>query len=72
MNVNMMKTEIEQLEKTLNALVHRPQLIRREYWISQIEGLLEQPGLSPHDRLRLLALRDMVGLPAHECAAVSP
>jgi hypothetical protein len=70
--VNMMRNEIEQLEKTLNTLVHRPQLIRREYWTSQIAGLLEQPGLSPQDRLRLHALRDMVGLPAGECVAVAP
>lgn len=70
--MNMVKTEIEQLEKALKVLVHRPQLIRRDYWTSQIEGLLEQPGLCPQDQLRLHALRDLLGLPARECAAVSP
>jgi hypothetical protein len=70
--VNMVKTEIEQLEKTLNALARHPQLIRRGYWTSQIEGLLEQPGLSTQDQLRLHALRDLLGLPARECTVVSP
>ena len=68
----MVKTEIAQLEKALKVLVHRPQLIHRDYWASQIEGLLEQPGLSPQDQLRLHALRDLLALPARECAAVSP
>ena len=70
--MNMVKTEIEQLEKAMKVLVHRPQLIRRSYWMSQIEGLLEQPGLSPQDQLRLHALRDLLGLPTCECSAVSP
>ena len=69
--MNMVKTEIGQLEKALNALIHRPQLIRREYWASQIEGLLEQTGLSAHDRQRLHALRDLLDLPAPECTVVS-
>ena len=68
----MVKTEIGQLEKALNALVHRPQLIRRDYWTSQIEGLLEQAGLSAHDRQRLHALRDLLDLTARECTVVSP
>lgn len=70
--MNMAKTEIEQLENALNALVHRPQLIRFDYWTSRIEGLLEQTGLSPRDRQRLHALRDLLGLVPRECTVVSP
>jgi len=70
--VNVVKTEIGQLEKALNALVHRPQLIRRDYWTSQIESLLGQTGLSAQDRQRLHALREVLGLPRHECTSVSP
>ena len=69
--MNMVKTEIEKLEKALNALIRRPQLIRRDYWMSQIEGLLAQTGLSPQDRQRLNALHDLLA-PAGECAVVSP
>ena len=61
--MNMVKTEIGNLEKALNALVHRPRLIRREYWISQIECLLGSPGLAPQDRQRLCALLDLLGTP---------
>jgi hypothetical protein len=64
--VNMVKTEIGQLEKALNALVHRPRLIRREYWISQIECLLGSPGLVAQDRQRLCTLLDLLGTPAEE------
>ncbi|WP_254700402.1 hypothetical protein [Trinickia violacea] len=68
----MVKTEIEQLEKALNALVHHPQLIRRDYWTSQIESVLERTGLSPQDRKRLQALRDLLGFLTGECTAISP
>lgn len=66
--MNMVKTQIGQLEKALNALVHRPRLIRREYWISQIECLLIEgsPGLAAQDRQRLCALLDLLGTPAEE------
>nr|WP_202031566.1 hypothetical protein [Paraburkholderia sacchari] len=60
-HVDIVKTEIGQLEKVLDALIRRPRLIRREYWISQIENLLEKPRLSPLDRQRLHALRDLLG-----------
>ncbi|MEX3985293.1 hypothetical protein AB4Y45_40800 [Paraburkholderia sp. EG287A] len=62
--MDFVKTEIGQLEKALNALVRHPQLIRREYWISQIEGLLGRPRLSPQDRQRLCALLDLLRTPA--------
>jgi hypothetical protein len=65
--VNMVKTEIGQLEKALNALVHRPRLIRREYWRSQIECLLGSPGLAAQDRQRLCALLDLL---AHSCRGI--
>jgi hypothetical protein len=65
--VNMVKTEIGQLEKALNALVHRPWLIRRDYWASQIECLLGRPDLSTQDRQRLCALLDLLGTPVAEC-----
>lgn len=66
--MNMVKTEIGQLEKALSALVHRPRLIRRDYWASQIECLLGRPGLSALDRQRLRALLDLLGNPIAECS----
>lgn len=66
--MNMVKTEIGQLEKALSALVHRPWLIRRDYWASQIECLLGRPGLSALDRQRLRALLDLLGNPIAECS----
>jgi hypothetical protein len=68
MNVNMVKTEIGQLEKALNALVCRPRLIRRDYWVSQIECLLARPGLSAQDRQRLRTLLNLLGTPVAECS----
>jgi hypothetical protein len=68
-NVDMVKTEIGQLEKAVNALVHRPWLIRREYWALQIECLLGRPALSLQDRQRLRALLDLLGTPIAECIA---
>ena len=64
--MNTVKTEIGQLEKALSALVRRPRLIRRDYWISQIECLLGRPGLSAQDRQRLCALLDLLGSPVTE------
>ena len=69
--MNTVKTEIGQLEKALNALVRRPRLIRREYWISQVECLLGSPGLLPQDRQRLRALLDLLGAPAEECGVLA-
>lgn len=65
--MNTMKCEIGQLEKALSALVHRPWLIRRDYWASQIECLLGRPGLSVQDRQRLRALLTLLGTPVAEC-----
>jgi hypothetical protein len=59
----MTKIEIGELEKALAALVSRPRLIRRDYWMSRIECLLEGPGLSVQDRRRLCTLRDALGTP---------
>ncbi|MFM0133307.1 hypothetical protein [Paraburkholderia sediminicola] len=64
----MVKTEIGQLEKALNALVHRPWLIRRDYWTLQIECLRGRPGLSAQDRQRLRVLLDLLGIPVAECS----
>ena len=65
--MNTTKTEIRQLEKALAALVCRPKLIRRDYWVSQIECLLGGPGLSAQDRQQLCALLDLLGIPSEEC-----
>ena len=65
--MNMVKTEIGQLEKALNVLVSRPRLIRRDYWTSQIECLLGRSGLSAQDRQRLSTLLDLLGSTAAEC-----
>ncbi len=67
--MNMVKSEIGQLEKALNALVNRPRLIRRDYWTSQIECLLGRSSLSVHDRQRLSTLLDLLGRTAAECGA---
>jgi hypothetical protein len=58
--VDIIKTEIGQLEKTVNALAFRPRLIRREYWIAQVESLLERPGISAADRQRLCTILDLL------------
>lgn len=59
--MNMVKTEIGQLERALNVLSCRPRLIRRDYWKTQIERLLERTALTAQDRQRLLALLDLLG-----------
>jgi hypothetical protein len=64
--VNMGKAEIRQLEKALAALVCRPRLIRRDYWVSEIECLLASPGLSAQDRQRLGALLVLLATPSEE------
>jgi hypothetical protein len=58
--MDVVKTEIGQLETAVRTLVRRPQLIRPGYWISQIEGLLARPRLSAQDRQRLCALLDQL------------
>lgn len=67
--MNTVKAEIGQLEMALNTLVRRPRLIRRDYWISQIECLLGRSGLSAQDRQRLRALLDLLGPLAAPCTA---
>jgi hypothetical protein len=62
--MDRVKSEIEQLEKALNALICRPRLIRRDYWMTQVEALLERSGLTPEDRQRLDALLALLGEPA--------
>ncbi|PTB17888.1 hypothetical protein C9I57_25520 [Trinickia symbiotica] len=61
MHVNMLKADVGQLEKAVNVLITRPRLIRREYWVSQIDSLLELPSISMLERQRLCALLDLLG-----------
>jgi hypothetical protein len=69
--MDSVKTEIGRLEKSLNTLVRRPRLIRREYWLSQIDGLLERPGLSMQDRRRLRDLLDLLVTPGEQCGVMA-
>lgn len=69
--MNIAKTELRELEKALAALVGRPRLIRRDYWVSEIECLLGSPGLSAQDRQRLCALLDLLGTPSEECGVLA-
>lgn len=64
--MDVLKTDIGQLEKAVNALITRPRLIRREYWVSQIDSLLERPSISMPERRRLCALLDLLGTVAIE------
>jgi len=50
--------EIERLEKTVHTLGRLPWLVRREYWVSQIEVLMQAPAISADDRRRLGRLID--------------
>jgi hypothetical protein len=54
--VDVSKVDIGQLEKAVNTLICRPHLMRHDYWVSQIDSLLERPSLSAPDRRRLYAL----------------
>jgi hypothetical protein len=54
--MDVSKIDIGQLEKAVNTLIGHPHLIRHEYWVSQIDSLLERPSLSAPDRRRLCAL----------------
>lgn len=58
--MNLAKNEIEQLEKTVHTLVRLPWLVRRQYWVSQIERLLDAATVSAQDRRRLVALLDLI------------
>lgn len=62
----ILENEIRQLERSVNTLVCRPTLIRREYWAAQTERLLIFPGLSARDRGRLTALLELLGITASE------
>lgn len=59
--MDIVKTEIGQLERAVNTLAFRPRLIRREYWVAQVENLLERPRISAQDRQRLNVLLDLLG-----------
>jgi hypothetical protein len=56
----MVRGEIERLEKTVHTLGRLPWLIRREYWVSQIEHLLAATTTSMTDRRRLTALLEQL------------
>jgi hypothetical protein len=82
--MSIVETEIGQLEKAVNTLVRRPRLIRQEYWASEIEDVLERPGITARDRQRLSTLLDLLGTLANErpvqasapgnadCSAIQP
>ena len=67
----ILENEIRQLERSINILVCRPTLIRREYWAAQTEKLLLRPGLSSIDRSRLTALLVLLGIVARDPAPQS-
>lgn len=64
----ILENEITQLERSINTLIRRPTLIRREYWATQTERLLVLPGLSDRDRRRLSALLVLLGVTSREQA----
>ena len=64
----ILENEIRELERSINTLICRPTLIRREYWVAQTERLLVLPGLSARDRHRLTVLLDLLGVTIHEQA----
>lgn len=55
------RSDIGELERAVNTLVHRPGLIRRDYWRSEVERLLGRTGITARDRQRLHALHDLLG-----------
>ncbi|MEX3897861.1 hypothetical protein [Paraburkholderia sp. BR10954] len=59
-NIVVLENEIRQLESSVNTLVRRPTLMRREYWTAQAEKLLLLPGLSARDRHRLSNLLALI------------
>lgn len=59
--MDVLKIDVGQLEKAVNTLISRPRLIRPEYWVSQIDSLLERPSISAPERQRLRALLDLLG-----------
>ncbi|WOD13598.1 hypothetical protein [Paraburkholderia kirstenboschensis] len=59
--MGIVRNEIGQLENAVRTLVRRPWLIRRDYWVSEVEDVLERPGISAGDRQRLGALLDLLG-----------
>jgi hypothetical protein len=64
--MGIVENEIGQLEKTVNTLIRRPRLIRREYWVSEIEDVLGRPGIPARDRQRLWVLLDLLATVANE------
>jgi len=65
----IVENEIRQLERSVDTLVRRPTLIRREYWTAQTEKLLLLPGLSARDRHRLSSLLVLLGTATRENSA---
>jgi hypothetical protein len=61
------RSDIGELERALKTLVHRPRLIRREYWRSEVERLLAYTDLTVPERHRLYALQDLLGDATEEC-----
>jgi hypothetical protein len=71
-NVNTMQTGIAQLEKAVSVLTSHPRLVRRDYWIAQIENLLSERGISVSDRQRLDTLLDLLrDIPGERFATAS-
>ncbi|MEM5366273.1 hypothetical protein V4C53_09525 [Paraburkholderia azotifigens] len=70
--MNRISIEIGQLEKAVSALISHPRLVRRDYWIAQVENLLEERGILASDRQRLDTLLDLLSkIPAHRFATAS-
>jgi hypothetical protein len=59
--VDTIKSGIGQFEKTVNALVFLPRLIRREHWIAQIGTLLQHAGTEAQDWQRPHMVLDLPG-----------
>ncbi|MGF6931265.1 hypothetical protein OKW41_004668 [Paraburkholderia sp. UCT70] len=65
--MGVVRNEIGQLEAAVNTLVRRPRVIRRDYCVSEVEGVLVRPGITAQDRQRLAALLDLLGTVALDC-----
>jgi len=58
--MNYGRSDIGELERAVNTLVHRPGLIRREYWTSEVERLLGRTDITARDRQRLHVLHGLL------------
>lgn len=68
-STNPTRSDIAELERTVNTLVRRPTLIRREYWRSEVERLLARSDITLGDRERLNALHHLLQETTEECGA---